>query len=183
MHVRRIQGGLRYKKQFILKGIGSVQINTTRFGAVEISENSILYFDKGIPGFEQLKRFTVIVHERTEPIDWLQAIDDPAISLPVVSPFIIRPAYSIEVDDEELALIGTAKEEDILVFVVCVLPEDIKKITANLAAPILINTRNNRAMQVVIESTIENAIRYPAFDALCNYYGEKKNACSDKKTE
>lgn len=160
-----------------------MQINTTRFGAVEISESSILYFENGVPGFERLKRFTVIHHDRTEPIDWMQSLDDPAISLPVVNPFVIRKAYSVEVDDEELALIGTESEEDILVFVVCVLPEDIKKITVNLAAPILINTKNNRAMQVVVESTIENAIRYPAFDALCDYYGEKQHACTDPETK
>jgi flagellar assembly factor FliW len=39
----------------------------------------------------------------------------------------------------------------VLVYAIVVIPEDVRKMTANLAAPVLINTMNNRGKQVTLE--------------------------------
>lgn len=147
-----------------------MQIQTTRFGPAQIDPKSILNFKSGLLGFESLKRYAVIACDATEPIQWLQAIDDPDVSLPIINPFIIVPDYCVDVDGSELMSIGLPSEEDILMINVMVVPEDIRNTTINLCAPILINIKNNEARQIVMESDRENAIRYPAFAALAEYY-------------
>lgn len=162
-----------------------MHIETQRFGRTEIAPDSIIAFSEGILGFEALKRFAIILSDACEPIQWLQAVDDPTVSLPIVNPFLIAPDYELDIDDTELYSIGKPAIEDILVVNVMVLPEDISKTTINLSAPILINVKTRQGRQIVME-TIENGIRYPAFAALAAYFHEQdrkepSHAGADKK--
>jgi len=151
-----------------------MNIETLRFGRVTIDPESILTFDEGILGFEELKRYAIILCEGTEPIQWLQAVEDPRISLPIVNPFLIKQDYELDVDDGELMSIGMPTVDEILVVNAMVLPEDIQQATVNLSAPILINLRNKKGRQIVMEYSQENSIRYPAFAALAAYYNERE---------
>ncbi len=150
-------------------------IETNRFGRVNIDPSHIIRFEEGLLGFEQLKRYAIVLCEATEPIQWLQAVDDPTVSLPIVNPFLIKPDYELDVDDGELHSIGMPTVEDILIVNAMVLPEQIKNATINLSAPILVNLKTKQGRQIVMEYSQENAIRYPAFDALADYFlGQEK---------
>lgn len=137
-------------------------INTSTFGELDVQEEKLLTFKGGIPGFEDLKRYVIIVLEQTQPFMWLQAIDED-ISLPVLSPFDMDPGYSPIVDDSVLTDLEVNNEEDLLVLVVSVIPQDVTKMTANMAAPILVNIENGYGMQVLAESG-DYQIRQPIFD-------------------
>ncbi len=150
--------------------VKSMIIDTIRFGKTKVRDESVLTFAEGLLGFEECKRFAIIVCEETEPIQWLQSVDDPAVSLPIINPFIIKPDYELDVDDAELRSIDTPAQADILVINVMVVPQDLKAATVNLCAPILINMKANKARQIVMEYGSGNAIRYPAFEALVAYY-------------
>ena len=157
-------------------------IKTVRFGQVQIDERSILTFENGLYGFENLKRFAIVNCTETKPIYWLQSIEDGDISLPIIDPFIIKEDYVIDIDDNELKSIGTQKEDDLIVYNVVVLPEDITKITVNLVAPIIINTRNNKGKQCILGLEQGTSVKYPAFTPLMNYYKEvEKGAGTDKE--
>lgn len=148
-----------------------MMIETSRFGRAEIDPDSILKFEEGILGFEELHRFVIILSDNTEPIQWLQAVDDPTVSLPVINPFLIKPDYELDVDDRELHSLDMPTAEDVLVVSVVVIPDDIKNMTVNLSAPILINMKNRKARQIIMEYGQGNgAIRYPAFAGLVAYY-------------
>ncbi len=150
-----------------------MNIETLRFGRVTINPESILFFDEGLLGFENLKRYAIILCEGTEPIQWLQAIDDPRISLPIINPFLIKPDYELDIDNAELESIGMPTVEEILVVNAVVLPDDIQKATINLCAPMLINLSNRKGRQILMEYS-QDAIRYPAFAALAAYYHEQE---------
>lgn len=145
-------------------------VQTTRFGPVEIDIRTILNFKEGLLGFEEQKRFAIINCETTEPIKWLQCIDESYLSLPIIDPFIIKPDYQADVDSAELMSIGLPSENEILIFNAMVVPDDITQTTVNLCAPILINNKTGEARQIVMERTEENPIKYPAFKALAEYY-------------
>ncbi|MDO5111895.1 MAG: flagellar assembly protein FliW [Clostridia bacterium] len=153
-----------------------MMIETGRFGRTEIDPESILTFTEGLLGFEELHRFAIILSNNTEPIQWLQAVDDPMVSLPIINPFLIKPDYELDVDDAELGSIGNPASEDVLVVSVTVIPEDIRQMTVNLSAPILINLKNRRARQIIMEYNQPNSIRYPAFAGLVSYYQELEKA-------
>jgi flagellar assembly factor FliW len=160
-----------------------VIIESARFGTVEINDQSIIVFQGGLPGFTGLLRFTIIRCDQTEPIQWLQSLEDPDVSLPIINPFIIKPEYEIEVNDDELDIIKTHSEEDMIVLNIMVLPDDLSKMTVNLMAPLLVNVKEMLGTQVMMDYK-PLPIRYPAFDSLMVYYksaakGVDRHAGSD----
>ena len=50
-----------------------MRIQTAVFGELEICQDRIIFFKEGLPGFEELKRFVLIILEQTRPFLWLQA--------------------------------------------------------------------------------------------------------------
>jgi len=146
-----------------------VEINSARFGTVEINENSIITFPDKLPGFNDLSRFAIIKCEQTEPIQWLQSVEDEDISIPIINPFIIKPDYEIEVNDDELDMIKSRNEEEMIVLNIMVLPEDLTKMTVNLMAPLLINVTEMLGTQIMMDYK-PLPIRFAAFDSLMEYY-------------
>lgn len=140
-------------------------INTTRFGEIEVDEQKIIEFSKGIPGIEELKKFIFLTPKETFPIYFLQAIDDKDIALPVVNPFDFKKDYNPKVSDSVFKEIGIENDEDLLVLNVAVVPKDLKKMTVNLAAPILINIKKFMAKQVILDDK-KYGIREPMYDNL-----------------
>jgi len=155
-------------------------IKTRRFGEIDISEDKIITFKEGLPGLEYLKKFIIIILEQTKPFYWLQAVEDD-VSLPVISPFDIDKDYSPIIDDVVFEDLELEDEKDLLVLSVAVIPSDINKMTANMAAPILINIAKNIGKQIIIEEG-DYQIRQPIFEAVFKKIeGGKSYAGSDEK--
>lgn len=144
-------------------------IKTKHFGEVEVKEENILKFDEGIFGFEDSKKFVIIYDNETEgsPFCWLQAIDDEAVCLPMIDPVVYFPDYNPEISGELVGKIGELKVEDISLFTVVVVPEDIKKMTTNLKAPILVNIQTKKGIQVVVEDD-EYKIKHNLYDQIAS---------------
>ena len=148
-----------------------MQLDTVRFGQIVIDDSKIIKFASGIPGLEHLKNFVLLHFAETEPICWLQAVEDKNISLPVVDPFIIREDYALDVGDREVAEIEAKSPQDLHIVNVVVIPEDLQQMTANLAAPILINVHKNLGRQIVLDGK-DYPVRYPIFAAIAKYLQE-----------
>lgn len=158
-------------------------IPSIRFGEIEIEEKKIISFPQGLPGLENIKRFTLISHEKTYPINWLQAVDEPYISLPVVEPFLVMPEYEFNISDSDTGDLALTKRGDLHIVNVVVIPEKIENMTVNLAAPILINVRMNLGKQIVFDRK-NYQIRYPAFEAICRNFREvRENAGADTENK
>ncbi|MBP7402993.1 MAG: flagellar assembly protein FliW [Clostridia bacterium] len=159
-----------------------MRIKTMVFGDLDISEDKIITFPEGIPGFENLTKFVIIILDQTKPFLWLQAVEED-VSIPVISPFEIDGGYSPSVDDGLYEGLRLANEEDLLVLVVAVIPPVVTRMTANLAAPILINIAENIGRQVLIENG-EYPVRYPIFEAISRQMRkEAVHAGSDPKDQ
>lgn len=127
-------------------------IETRDFGFVEIPEEEIITFKKGIYGFEDEKRFVLLGKVDDEnPFKWLQAVDNKDLCFVVIDPFVFRKDYSPVIDESIINLIETQKEEDIRFLSIVVIPEDHAKMSANLRSPIIINAKKNLAMQYILE--------------------------------
>ena len=117
-------------------------IKTRHFGEVDLDESKIIYFENGIMGFENFKRYTVLYDSQDggeSNISWLQSLDEPALALPVISPFLIKEDYNPVIEDELLNPLGLLNQENTVVLVTITVPKDIKKISANLKAPFIMN--------------------------------------------
>lgn len=143
-------------------------IDTKCFGTVDIGEDKVITFESGLMGFEQYKRYTIL-YDNTDgnrsTISWLQSMDEPALALPIISPYHIKPDYNPTVEGEILDSLGELNDENTVVFVTLTVPGDIKKMTANLRAPIIINADTTKACQIIVEDT-EYPIKFNVYDAV-----------------
>lgn len=128
-------------------------IETTHFGEIEISEENILDFEEGILGFEDIRKFGIINSEDPEsPFKWIQAIEKPELAFALVNPFTIKKDYDFELNDKDANFLGIENPAQVAVFSILVIPEDTKKISMNLKAPIIVNRNNNKAAQIILNS-------------------------------
>jgi flagellar assembly factor FliW len=156
---------------------------TRRFGQIEVPEEKIIRFNGGIPGLECMKRCILIKVEETLPFYWLQSVEDGDIALPVINPLVIDEAYTPSVEDSVLDELDLDREEDLLIVNVSVIPQDVTKMTANMAAPLLINIEKNIGRQVILDNPAWQ-MRYPIYDAVSLMLKEERErACSDAKGE
>ena len=143
-----------------------MQIDTLRFGLVEIDEEKLIDFGEGVPGLEQYHSYALLQFEDSYPLVWLQSVEDTGICLPVLDIFAVLPDYVFDMDDADVQHLDLKNPDELHVINVVVIPEDIKGMTVNLAAPIIINTTTGRAKQIVLSSAQYN-VRVPIFQDLC----------------
>ncbi|MCL2627845.1 MAG: flagellar assembly protein FliW [Oscillospiraceae bacterium] len=144
-----------------------MQIDTLRFGPVEVDEEKLIDFGEGIPGLEQYRTYAILQFEDSYPLVWLQSTEDTGICLPVLDTFAVLPDYLFDMDDADVKYLELSGPDELHVVSVVVIPEDIKGMTVNLAAPIVINTTTGRAKQIVLSGTEYN-VRVPVFQDICN---------------
>jgi len=145
-----------------------MQINTKWFGIIEIGEDKIITFEKGLIGLDEFKRYTVVYNTENSDeatIMWLQSIEDENIAIPVINPEIFMTDYDPIVEDELLHSIGNIKTAELLVLVTLTVPSDITKMTSNLKAPIIINTDNLKACQLIADNQ-DYIVKYPVYDII-----------------
>ena len=124
-------------------------IKTTRFGQVSYNEEDVLFFPRGIPAFEANHKW-ILAGSDDSAIKWLQNIEDGDLALPVTSPDAIQPDYNARIPEDELKLIGSVNPADLALLIVVSIPRDAPwNMTANLRAPILINLKTHKAVQVI----------------------------------
>lgn len=143
-------------------------IKTRFFGDVELDESKVITFEDGIPGFFDLKKFLLMTDEdEKSPFCWLQSIEEMNIVFTLFDVYSIIPNYNPVVSEEMLKDIGEFKDEDILIYTIANIPEDLKEISINLKAPIIINMHNNKAKQIILENQ-DYQIRTYIYDKLKN---------------
>jgi len=144
-----------------------MQIKTKVFGEIIIDDDKIIHFPNGIIGFPDLTEFTLIHDEEkgTDSIHWLQSLQEPAFAMPVMDPLLVKEDYNREVDDELLKILGDWEHDELLVLVTVTVPQELEKMTVNLKGPILINGKNRKACQVIVEGE-EFKVKFPIYDIL-----------------
>ena len=132
-----------------------MRVKTRYFGEVYSEDTKVIHFEKGIPGFEQYTDYTILydIEEGQEAFfSWLQCITEEGLAFPIVNPFRVDTSYDPVVEDAFLKHLGDFETEDLAVFLLATVPADVSKTSVNMKAPIVINTRNNKAMQIIAEN-------------------------------
>lgn len=150
-------------------------IKTRHFGEIDLEESKIISFDNGILGFENCNHYTILFDnengERPD-ISWLQSLDEPALAIPVISPFLIREDYNPEVEDELLKSLGELSNDNIVVLVSLTVPSDVTQMSANLKAPFIINSDTRKGTQIIVENS-DYEVKYRFYDKLQAIKAEK----------
>ena len=129
-------------------------VYTVRFGEIEVEEEKVVHFLNGIPAFEDEHEFLIIPYDEESPYYFMQSLKSPELAFLITTPFIFFPDYVIEIDDETINELEIKNQEDVLLYSLITIPNgSVRYMTANLLAPVVLNTENMKAKQIVMEKT------------------------------
>lgn len=144
-----------------------MQIKSRVFGEIEVAEDKIISFKKGLMGFEENTSYALLYdseRKNGKGIMWLQSMEDANLAFPVIDPLSILPEYGPIVEDELLADIGeNNSDSELLILCVLTVPADLTRMTANTKAPLVINTITRKGCQIIVNNE-EYEVRYNVYD-------------------
>jgi flagellar assembly factor FliW len=130
-----------------------MKIDTLRFGEIMVEEKDIIQFQQGLPGFEELKQFTLVKLEGSLPFSFLQSLDDGAVAFLVTNPFVFFPQYEFSLSDSAQEELHIQQEQDVAVWGIVTVQGSLEKATVNLLAPIVINRNKTMGKQVILHGS------------------------------
>lgn len=114
-------------------------------------EVPVIEMVRPMPGFPDHHRFALVQLDDASHLCSLTSLDEPDLRFLVVPPVAFFPDYAPEVGDDVVADLAIEHAADVLLLVVLNAGTTLAETTANLAAPILVNTAARRAGQVVLD--------------------------------
>jgi len=123
-------------------------VRTTRFGDVDIAEDRIITFPKGLLGFTERKRFCLLEPSDDTCFYWLQSLEDETLAFVVTDPSWFFTDYSVPVRPEQMEELALAQFSDAQVLVI--VNKVDQNLTGNLQGPLVINTTNRQGEQLVL---------------------------------
>lgn len=139
-----------------------MQISTKYHGTREYKEEDIITFKKGVPGFEEYRKFIVFPVEDNELFSVFHSIENSDIGLVVVSPFVVDKNYAIDLSDDVVEELKIEDSKDVLIVNTVTLNSKIENITVNLKAPIIINIKSQLGEQIILNEE-KYAIKHPLY--------------------
>lgn len=128
-------------------------IQTKYHGEVEVLESEVIYFEKGIPGFPEEKSFYVLTLSEDGIYLILQSAVSSSIAFVIANPFNFFKDYDFVLEDSIQKGLELETADDVSVYSILTVEEPFKKTTANLQAPLIMNRKNNKAKQVILNDS------------------------------
>lgn len=124
-----------------------MEISTSRFGQLEIEDDSVIRFPTGLLGMEDCLDWVLLADVQNAALAWLQSVDRPEIALAVVSPQSFLPGCRLRIARRELMPLelDDIREAEVLAIVA----RSERGLTLNLKAPVVINPQKRLGRQVV----------------------------------
>lgn len=136
-----------------------MQVDTTRFGTLEVADDELVVFDDGLPGFRGRRTMVLLgggelpgaEHEGSHSLFWLQDVTDPDLAFMTIVPWAAYPEYDIDIEPTE---VGGAAIDDLCVLAIVTVRRENGgvRLTSNLLAPVVINTASKKGRQVILQN-------------------------------
>jgi len=130
----------------------TLEIDTKPFGKIKVTERQKIYFPEGLYGFESLHDFYLLDYQEG-PFFWLQSSAARDVAFVIIDPVMFKADYKLVVRMEDYHAIELNSDEDIkqdlMHFAIVTIPENPKKMTANLLGPVIINAKRRIGKQAL----------------------------------
>ncbi|MFE7817098.1 flagellar assembly protein FliW [Priestia megaterium] len=134
-----------------------MKISTSYHGDIEIDNQQTLTFNQGIPGFLEETEFVILPLPEAEAFQVLQSTQTKELAFIITDPFQFFLDYDFQLEPQEIEKLQLQQAEDAAVYVLLTMSDSVEKITANLQAPVIINTKQQLAKQVILMNTAYEA--------------------------
>jgi len=131
-----------------------MRIEGTKFGTIEVDEATAITFASGMLGFPSSKRYVLLESSRGAPFGWLQSLEEPRVSFPVV----VAEAVALEKPlpgHAELAGLAGVDAADLSVLLV-IAPQN-GGLVVNALAPLVVDIPTRHGAQVVLDPRVYSA--------------------------
>ncbi|MDR0564324.1 MAG: flagellar assembly protein FliW [Azoarcus sp.] len=132
-----------------------MKIENPVLGIIEIADDKVIEFPAGLPGFANLHRFALLHEEGGDGnVLLLQSLDDASVMFSLTGPEQLGITYEFPLSDAETASLRLSSPNDAVVAVIVRKGDDAPAsagLRANFMAPIVINIRQQRGLQKIIE--------------------------------
>ncbi|MCM2978096.1 flagellar assembly protein FliW [Priestia aryabhattai] len=130
-----------------------MKISTSYHGDIEIDNQQTLTFNQGIPGFLEETEFVILPLPEAEAFQVLQSTQTKELAFIITDPFQFFLDYDFQLEPQEIEKLQLQQAKDAAVYVLLTMSDSVEKITANLQAPVIINTKQQLAKQVILMNT------------------------------
>lgn len=143
-----------------------MKIQTERFGELDVANDRIITFKRGIPGFEEFKQYALIPADPKEetPFFFLQSVEEGAISFFLVDPFAFFKKYDVKLEEQVVGRLELVEPSDAVVLTTVTVQGEMTNATTNLKAPLIINNKKQQGVQIVLNNN-EYQIKQPLFQS------------------
>lgn len=127
-----------------------MKINTKYLGEVEVGPERFIKFENGLFAFEDIKEFALLPFDTDAPFFVLQSLEYTDLAFVLANPFHFFNDYKVKLPDSVIDALEIEKEEEVAIFVLLTVEEPFEKSTANLQAPVVINTAKQKGKQFIL---------------------------------
>jgi flagellar assembly factor FliW len=124
-----------------------MQICTMRFGTIDVEPDAVLFFEKGLIGFDDFRQWVLLADPENAAVGWLQSADQADVAMAVVSPRRFVPEYRVRLSRRQLQTIQLDESDE--AYVLTVVGKNDHALTLNLRAPLLVNLQQRLGRQII----------------------------------
>lgn len=130
-----------------------MEMKTKYHGIIKVDEEEIIYFEHGLPGFIDERKFVLLPLEENSPYYIMQSATTIELGFVVTDPFSFFKDYEFDLTSNEKEALKIGNESTIQVLTILSLRDLFTDTTANLQAPIVVNHSEMLAKQIILNKT------------------------------
>jgi len=136
-----------------------MNVMTSRFGPLEISEQDSIQLTEGPVGFRNCTKFVLLADQKVEGLYWLQSLESPELAFALVPPGEGLENYHVDVRSGDRSALALEEGQDPEIFLILNRSET-GVLTVNLQGPMIFNLARRVGRQLVLTSS-RHSVRHP----------------------
>jgi len=124
-----------------------------------VKKENVISLPLGLLGFEQVKKYVLLITPEEEPFLWLQMLDNQSQGFVVINPSAVAPDYAPDIPQADIEFLGIQSPAEALVLNIVTVRNG--QATVNLKGPIVINRNTLVGKQCIPTNVAEFALQHP----------------------
>jgi len=132
-----------------------MKVETSRFGEVEVTPESMVTFPSGLVGLPNHARYVVFDVDQDSSYQWFQSLDDKTLAVVVMPADVLEPDFAKHITEDSVMDLALNEDDQVSISVIVTIPPGRPdQATANFRAPIVVNLRTRIGKQIILHESI-----------------------------